>query len=100
MYNAYIVRRTQIYLEESQADALTGRARQRGVTASHMIREAIDDYLAQPDDERERQLARFRTALDRSFGTVGRLPDGSAYVTGVRRADSERAEELEARRRR
>ncbi len=46
MYSAYIVRRTQIYLEDDQAKAMASRARRRGVTASHVIREAIDDYLA------------------------------------------------------
>ena len=99
MYTPYIVRRTQIYLDERQADALAGRAQRRGVTSSHMIREAIDDYLAQPEDEREREMTRYRAALDRSFGSVRRLPDGSTYVTELRAAESARARELEAPRR-
>lgn len=99
MYTPYIVRRTQIYLDEDQAKALAGRARQRGVTASHMIREAIDDYLAQPEDERERQLIRYRAALDRSFGAIRRLLDGSTYVAELRRGEPERARELEGHRR-
>lgn len=99
MYDAYIVRRTQIYLDESQADELASRARRRGVTSSHMIREAVDEYLAAPDDERERRLVQFQSALGRSFGTVGRLPDGAVYVSELRRTDRERRQALQERHR-
>jgi len=47
MYSTYIVRRTQIYLDEAQATALASRARRRGVTASHVIREAIDEDVSE-----------------------------------------------------
>jgi hypothetical protein len=93
------MRRTQIYLEEQQAGALARRARARGVTASHVIREAIDEYLAQPEDESARELARFRAALDVSFGSAPRLVPGAAYTRRLRRADAERARRLDARRR-
>jgi hypothetical protein len=99
MYSVYIVRRTQIYLEEQQAGALVRRARARGVTASHVIREAIDEYLAQPEDESERELARFRAALDETFGSAAGLEPGSVYTRRLRRADAERARDLDARRR-
>jgi hypothetical protein len=99
MYSAYIVRRTQIYLEEQQAGALARRARVRGVTASHVIREAIDEYLAAPEDESERELARFRAALDESFGSAPGLEPGAAFARRLRRADAERARGLDARRR-
>jgi hypothetical protein len=94
------MRRTQIYLNAEQADELAARASRRGVTASHMIREAIDDYLTQPEDERKRLVARYRAALDRTFGAVPRLPDGRTYVEDLRRGDRERARDLEERRRR
>jgi len=100
MYSAYIVRRTQIYLDEAQATAVANRARRRGVTASHVIREAIDDYLAEPEDASERELARFRAALDRSFATASLLPESAAYVAELRAADRERAADIETRRRR
>jgi predicted DNA-binding protein len=100
MYDPYIMRRTQIYLDETQAAALASRARRRGVTASHVIREAIDDYLAEPEDTSERELVRFRDALDRSFAAAPRLTSGSAYVAELRAKDSERATDLETRRRR
>lgn len=37
--------RTQIYLSEGQTAELDRRARQRGTTRSHLIREALDQYL-------------------------------------------------------
>jgi hypothetical protein len=98
MYSTYIVRRTQIYLEDQQARALARRARTRGVTASHMIREAIDEYLAQPEDPSARELARFRTAIDAAFGSAPELEAGSIYVHRLRRTDAGRARDLEARR--
>jgi hypothetical protein len=99
MYAVYIVKRTQIYLDEDQAEALALRARSRGTTASHEIREAIDRYLAEPDAKGER-LARFRDALDTAFGIAPDLPPGGEYVQSLREADSVRADELERRWRR
>ena len=37
--------RTQIYLSERQTAELDRRARQQGTTRSHLIREALDQYL-------------------------------------------------------
>ena len=99
MYTVYIVRRTQIYLDHGQATALAARARRRGVTASHVIREAIDEYLAEPDEEAARQLARYRAGLERTFGSVPRLEAGPVYVDQLRQADAERARSLDALRR-
>jgi len=96
MYDSYIVKRTQIYLENRQADELARRARTRGVTASHVIREAINQYLAEPEDDAER-LARFRAALDETFGIAPYLPPGLEYVEELRRADRRRQEDLERR---
>jgi hypothetical protein len=97
MYNAYIMRRTQIYLDERQADELGRRAAVRGTTVSKMIREAIDQYLAGPDEEADR-LARFGAALDASFGAAPYLEEGSRYVQRLRRADLERDAEVGERR--
>lgn len=98
MYAAYIMRRTQIYLAEHQADELSRRAAVRGMTASKMIREAIDQYLAGNDDASDR-LARFHGALEESFGIAPYLPAGDRYVDEVRAADLQRDRELEDRRR-
>lgn len=99
MYTSYIVRRTQIYLDERQAEELGRRARMHGTTASKVIREAIDAYLAAPADEAER-LRRFRAAVGESFGVAPLLADGASYVDDARNADLARAQELEERRRR
>jgi Arc/MetJ-type ribon-helix-helix transcriptional regulator len=98
MYDVYIMRRTQIYLEPSQMDALAQRARGRATTSSHLIREAVDRYLATPDPEDDR-LARFRAALDQSFGVAPHLPPGDEYVRELREADRAREQALEHRRR-
>lgn len=97
MYDPYIMKRTQIYLDESQAAELGRRAEARGTTASKVIREAIDAYLAEPSDEAER-LARFRTALDQSFAAAPYLADGATYVDRLRAADLDREADLRERR--
>lgn len=99
MYDSYIMRRTQIYLDEKQAERLARRARARGTTASKMIREAIDSYLAGPDDAAEHR-ARYRAALDASFGVAPYLVEGTQYVDELRNADRVRDDELRERRKR
>lgn len=94
MYVRYIMKRTQIYLDERQAEELRRRGAVRGATASSMIREAIDQYLAEPDDAADR-LARYRAALDASFGVAPYLPDGARYVDELRAADRGRQDELD-----
>jgi hypothetical protein len=93
MYDSYIVKRTQIYLEERQATELARRSDAQGVTASHLIREAIERYLASPDDETT-ELARQQTALREAFGSLPKLPDGSAFVEEIRRGERARDERL------
>lgn len=93
MYGAYIMRRTQIYLEPRQSDALARRARRQGSTTSHLIREAIDRYLEVPERDEER-LARFREALDASFGIARHLAPGDEYVERLRAADRARDDAL------
>jgi predicted DNA-binding protein len=94
VYATYIVKRTQIYLDDVQANELARRARTRGTTASKMIREAIDDYLAEPDDPAARR-DRLRTALRQAFGIAPYLPDGATYVETLRSHDLEREAELD-----
>ena len=97
MYNVYIVKRTQIYLEESQHERLGRRARSAGTTKSDLIREAVDAYLAGPEDESAHLLA-FRAAVRAAAGSAHRLPTGRRYVEELRRGDAERDRDLEARR--
>jgi len=96
MYTSYIVKRTQIYLAERQAEELGRRAAARGVTASRMIREAIDEYLAGPDDD-DHALRRFHAALREGFGAAPSLSSGAAYVDDLRQADRDRQAELDHR---
>lgn len=97
MYATYIVRRTQIYLEESQDERLAERAAAVGTTKSDLIREAVDAYLGGPDDDRA-QLAAFKTAVRAAAGTVPRLPEGDRYVDDARVADADRARDIERHR--
>ena len=96
MYDTYIMKRTQIYLEADQDRRLAARASGNGVTKSTLIREAIESYLATPDQAD--QLAQFRAALDAAADTPARLPDGAAYVEAIRAADVARQAELDQRR--
>ncbi len=98
MYIRYIVKRTQIYVDEEQDESLAQRAAAAGVTKSTLIREAIDAYLKGPADERLR-LDRFRVAVRGAAGSADYLPDGKTYVESVRALDVRRQEENERRRR-
>lgn len=97
MYTLYIVKRTQIYLEESQDARLAQRARATGTTKSDLIREAVDAYLRGPEDQGAR-LSAFRAAVRAAAGSVRRLPKGRRYVEELRRQDAGRQRELEDRR--
>jgi hypothetical protein len=99
MYKVYIVKRTQIYLDESQDEQLGRRARAAGTTKSDLIREAVDAYLEGPQIAKTHLLA-FREAVRAAAGSVARLPKGRRYVEELRRADAAREHDLEDRRRR
>ena len=90
MYAAYIMRRTQIYLDEEQEQALAARASATARTKSALIREAIDAFLSAPERE-DAELARFRDAVRAAAGVAPYLPDGRTYVEQLRAGDSERA---------
>jgi hypothetical protein len=91
------MKRTQIYLDESQDELLARRAAAMGTTKSDLIRQALGDFLA-GNDERV-QLESFRAAARAAAGTVSRLPAGRRYVEDLRKADAERSADLERRRR-
>jgi len=97
MYTTYIMKRTQIYLDERQDALLSKRASATGTTKSRLIREALDRYLGTGDD-RSQRASRFRAAVEEVAGIAPYLPDGARYVDEVRQADVERTRELEARR--
>lgn len=97
MYIMYIMKRTQIYLDEDQDARLARKAEAAGVTKSTLIRQALDEFLEGPTDEKTR-LARFLSAVDQIARTPLDLPDGASYVEELRARDVQRQEELERRR--
>lgn len=96
MYNSYIMKRTQIYLEDDQDRQLELRAGASGLTKSYLIREAVAQYLTR-DASEEARLAAFRDAVREAAGSIARLPSGTDYVDEVRRGGRARREELEKR---
>ena len=96
MYDLYIMKRTQIYLDEHQDERLAYQARWAGTTKSSVIREAIEEYLGKPDEDA--RLAELRLVLDELAHKPLRLADGAAYVEALRGADAARQDELDARR--
>lgn len=98
MYIMYIMKRTQIYLDEDQDARLSKRAEAAGVTKSTLIRQALDDFLEGPLDEKAR-LSRFLSAVDEIAKTPLDLPDGATYVEEIRARDVERQKELDRQRR-
>jgi predicted DNA-binding protein len=98
MYAAYIMKRTQIYLDGDQSRELASRAKRRGTTSSHVIREAIDEYLARPETEDERRLQRFRAAVEEAYGAARQLPGGAEYVEKLRAADVARTARIDEQR--
>ena len=98
MYGSYIMKRTQIYLDERQDEQLAHRARSTGTTKSTVIREAIAEYLAKPDEDA--RFAELRAVLDELARKPLALPEGATYVGALREADASREAEIELRRNR
>jgi predicted transcriptional regulator len=73
------MKRTQIYLDESQDRRLERRARSEGKTKSALIREAIDDYLS-----RRSRKAELRAHLDATLGSLPgiEVPDRGEWDRG------------------
>ena len=99
MYDSYIMKRTQIYLDDRQDEGLARRAAAEGLTKSALIRRAVDEYLDETDAGDELRLARFRTAVEAVAGAAPDLPQGSLYVERLRLLDVSRQDEIERRRR-
>jgi predicted DNA-binding protein len=97
MYDPYIMKRTQIYLESGQDRRLAARARAAGTTKSTLIREAVERYLATPDEDG--RLAAFRDAVQAVASSPVAMPDGATYVEALRAADRDHDADLERRRR-
>src|SRR5262245_58363930 len=96
MYDLYIMKRTQIYLDRDQDERLAQRARNAGTTKSTLIRSAIEEYLAKPDEDA--RLAKLRVVLDELGLVPLRFVDGAAYVETLRGADAAHLDDFDARR--
>ncbi len=97
MYDSYIMKRTQIYLDEDHDRRLAVRARSAGVSKSTLIREALAEYL-DPASDHEARLICFSAALDEMAHTPAQLPPGREYVETLRTADRAREDALDERR--
>jgi DNA-binding NarL/FixJ family response regulator len=81
--------RTQIYLSESQHEALGALTKTRSTTASALIRQAIDGYLASQLSPRERVDA-LRALASRQGVMLRSSSGGEASVEELRQADGDR----------
>src|SRR6266496_3784502 len=86
VYILYIMKRTQIYLDDDQDGKLARRASLVGVTKSRLIREAINAYL-DPQDTPDEQFAEFLRAVEEIAESPASFPDGATYVEELRAAD-------------
>ena len=83
VYALYTVQRTQIYLDERQLARLRSAARATRRSVSEIIREAIDDQLARPEEKDE-----FESALAAAIGLWTNRTDLEStddYVRRIRR---------------
>ncbi len=87
--------RTQIYLDEDQAQRLDQRAATAGVTRSSMIRQAVEEFLARAEWDAASWRARWRKAVEATAGAAPYLPDGATYVDELREPDAERLREFD-----
>lgn len=63
------MRRTNIYLDDRQTEALDRRARAEGTSRAAIIRRVLDGWLARGDDDISGDLA----AIETSFGALADL---------------------------
>lgn len=93
---SYIMRRTQIYLDEDQTARLDRRAAAEGASRSTLIRHAVDEYLTGGDDDAAAWQAQWRKAVKGTAGIAPYLDEGAEYVETLRREDAKRLSGLEA----
>jgi len=93
----YIVRRTQIYLDDDQHRWLDEQASRQRRTKSELIREAVDRLIGGGRQDADNRLRRFQAAVDASFATVPDLPPGRDFVEDARATDHDRDRLVEDR---
>jgi len=79
----YIVRRTQLYLDDNLWNALHARARSRKTTVSQLVREAVRErYLGRRDEQMKAMQEFVGIRKERS-----NPPDAVVVVRSLRRGD-------------
>ena len=77
----YIMRRTQLYLEDDLWKALHARARRERTSVSELVRQATRDrYMRHSEDRQADMMAAVGIWRDRTD-----LPDAEEYVRDLRR---------------
>jgi hypothetical protein len=79
----YIMRRTQLYLDDSLWNALHSRARSRKTTISELVREAVRERYLGKRDEQMKAMQEFVGIRKQRPGT----PAAVDYVRSLRRGD-------------
>jgi hypothetical protein len=79
----YIVRRTQLYLDENLWNAVHAQARSRKTTVSALVREAVRERYLSNRDEQTKAMQEFVGIRKDSPGSPGAV----AYVRSLRRGD-------------
>ena len=77
----YIVRRTQLYLDDELWEALHARARSRKTTVSELVREAVRERYMGGREERSRAMRQFVGIR----GTSAQDVEAVEYVRNLRR---------------
>ena len=78
----YIVRRTQLYLDDHLWNALHARARSQQTTISELVREAVRERYLGHREERMKAMQEFV-----GIRKVRSEPDAVEYVRSLRRGD-------------
>ena len=79
----YIMRRTQLYLDDHLWNTLHARARSRKTTVSELVREAARERYLGKQDEQRRAMQEFVGSGKRSSDPLG----SAQYVRSLRRGD-------------
>ena len=78
----YIMRRTQLYLDDSLWEALHARARSRKTTISELVREAARERYHNSGEEQRKAMQEFVGSRKRPSET----PDSVQYIRNLRRS--------------
>ena len=84
MQNSQTLKRTQIYLTQSQQSRLAAACRRAAVTKSELIRQAVDQFLSQQATPSSADKAQHIEGLAGMWADRADMADPAAYVRSVR----------------